>query len=97
MCYKYSGYCPVCGKKGTKKNEHHKRKRSGWGEGETIFVCEYPCHLAIDKVIQQKENEILRNYPEIYDDTLKDFIQQRIDPYEVMKGRRNKKNRRRRK
>ena len=97
MCYDYFGICPVCGKKNTKKNEHHKRKKAVWGEGETIFVCEYPCHLAIEEIVRQKENALLRQYPEIYDDTLKDFLNQKINPYEVVKGKGPRKKRRRRK
>ncbi len=85
------GECPICGWKG-RLSKHHKLKKFVFPELKNrktniIAICRYPCHDAIEKIVSQKENALLREHSqEIYLDTLQDFLDGKIDPFEVMKN-----------
>ena len=36
-------------------------------------VCRTPCHDALEELIREKENEILRQHPEIYEDAIREM------------------------
>lgn len=72
------GYCPGCKSHGVVLTNHHKWKRSVWGRdkkknGKTIWLCR-PCHDVLEAEITRKENEILRQHPDIYIGTLDEFL-----------------------
>ncbi len=89
-----NGVCPICGCR-TNLTKHHILKRVVFPElknkrSNTIAICRH-CHDALEIVITEKENAILRKYKEeIYVNTLKDFIEGRIDPDRVIKRKRRK-------
>jgi hypothetical protein len=85
MCIRYQGTCPICKRQGTKKDEHHKRKWKVFHEHDTVFLCQNLCHIALEAIIRQKENAILIQHPEIYDDTLQEFIDGKYDPFLITK------------
>jgi hypothetical protein len=80
------------------KSNHHILKSAVFGNGETIEVCRTPCHDALEELIRIKENEILRQHPEIYRDALKeitgnyDLIDEMMT--NIKKRRKNKRRRR---
>jgi hypothetical protein len=51
-------------------SHHHKLKEAVFGKGDQIEVCRTPCHDALEELIRIKENEILRQHPEIYEEAL---------------------------
>jgi hypothetical protein len=65
-------YCEVCQEWELDDNysRHHKKKSAVFGEGDTIEVCRTPCHDALEELIRIKENEILAQHPEIYEEAL---------------------------
>ena len=65
-------YCEICKEWELDENHsfHHIRKSAVFGEGETIEVCRTPCHDALEELIRIKENEILAQHPEIYEEAL---------------------------
>lgn len=70
-------YCSICqelqrGRK-VKKSHHHIFKYAVFGEGEVIEVCRTPCHDALEELIRIKENDILKQHPEIYEDALREI------------------------
>lgn len=87
------GECPICHWKG-RLTKHHKLKRVVFPElknkeGNTIAICRYPCHDAIELVITAKENALLRKHKqELYLDTLQDFLNGKIDPMRIVKKKR---------
>jgi len=89
------GQCPICGWKG-RLSKHHKLKRHVFPElknaqGNTIAICRFPCHDAVEIIITEKENALLRaNKKEIYLDTLQDFLDGKIDPTSVVKKKKRK-------
>jgi hypothetical protein len=91
-----NGECPICGWKG-KLTKHHKLKRVVFPElknkeGNTIAICRYPCHDAVELVITAKENALLRKHKqEVYLDTLQDFLDGKIDPEEVIRNHKKHK------
>ena len=81
--------CRICGWKG-RVTKHHKLKKYIWPElqneeSNIIYVCRYPCHDAIEEIIRQKENAILKQHPEIYEETIKEFLQGKYDPQGIMR------------
>ena len=68
-------FCQICKEWEMDSNHsrHHKKKSAVFGEGDAIDVCRTPCHDALEELIRQKENEILRQHPEIYEDALKEI------------------------
>lgn len=87
------GRCPICGLN-RNLTKHHILKKVVFPELKNkrkniIMICRY-CHDAIEIMITEKENVILRKYKqEIYFDTLDDFLKGKIDPKEIMKRKRN--------
>jgi hypothetical protein len=51
-------------------SQHHEKKYAVFGDGDVIDVCRTPCHDALEELIRIKENEILRQHPEIYEEAL---------------------------
>lgn len=73
------GYCPGCRRHGMLLTNHHNWKRSVWGRNKkknskTTWLCR-DCHTKLEVKISKKEGKILRQHPEIYIDTLNDFLQ----------------------
>lgn len=65
-------YCEICQTWEREDNysQHHKRKSAVFGDGDIVEVCRTPCHDALEELIRIKENEILRQHPEIYEEAL---------------------------
>jgi hypothetical protein len=65
-------FCKVCKTWEVESNysHHHKKKEAVFGNGDTIDICRTPCHDALEELIRIKENEILRQHPEIYEEAL---------------------------
>lgn len=65
-------YCEVCKEWELDHNHssHHKKKKAVFGEGDQIDICRTPCHDALEELIRIKENEILAQHPEIYEEAL---------------------------
>lgn len=99
------GYCPGCRRHGVVLTNHHNWKRSVWGRdkkknGKTTWLCR-DCHSELEAEITKKENAILKQHPEIYADTLREFLQKaegcdpeepileetKVKPHEVKKVR----------
>lgn len=51
-------------------SHHHKKKEAVFGDGDVVEVCRTPCHDALEELIRIKENEILKQHPEIYEEAL---------------------------
>jgi len=66
-------FCRICQEWCRDRSLHHIYKQSVWGDGETIEVCRTPCHDALEELIREKENLILRQHPEIYEDSIKEM------------------------
>ena len=66
--------CEICGciRPLTK---HHIFKGHVWGRRSTeiVYLCR-PCHDDVEKEITRKENIILRKHPEIYTETIDNFM-----------------------
>ena len=92
-------FCSICQDwvREAEKSHHHRIKLAVFGEGEMIEVCRTPCHDALEELIRIKENEILRQHPEIYEQAIKEItgnyqlISEMIDS---IKNRRQKRKRR---
>ena len=71
------GYCPICKWRNVRLTKHHKWRKAVWHDekkrGKTIMICR-ECHDELEKEITRRENEILRQHPEIYIGTLEEFI-----------------------
>lgn len=83
-----NGRCVICGWKG-KMSRHHKLKKYIWPELENskkniVLVCRTPCHDALEEIIRRKENEILRNHPEIYEEALREFKEGKHNPDKII-------------
>ena len=65
-------FCEICKEWEMDRNhsQHHKKKSAVFGDGDVIEVCRTPCHDALEELIRIKENEILRQHPEIYEEAL---------------------------
>ena len=65
-------YCKICQEWELDDNHsfHHIKKSAVFGEGDTIEVCRTPCHDALEELIRIKENKILAQHPEIYEEAL---------------------------
>ena len=71
-------FCKVCQEwckesQKVEKSHHHILKNAVFGNGEVIEVCRTPCHDALEELIRIKENEILKQHPEIYWEALKEI------------------------
>jgi len=91
-------FCQICRQWEMDDNHsrHHKRKSAVFGEGDQIDVCRTPCHDALEELIRIKENEILRQHPEIYEEALKEITGNHRairKYYGLILKRRSKKNR----
>ena len=74
-----TGICPICGKK-KNLSRHHIHKWAVFhddSDDNIIYLCER-CHNtgknSLEELIRQRENEILRQYPELYTKALKDYL-----------------------
>jgi hypothetical protein len=54
-------------------SRHHIYKSAVFGDGKEIEVCRTPCHDALEELIREKENAILRQHPEIYEEAIKEM------------------------
>lgn len=81
--------CPICGQYKL-CNRHHRYPRAVWGNSDDIIWLCLDCHQALHDEIRQKENLILRQYPEIYIGTLESLIRRKNDARRTSK--RNAKN-----
>lgn len=73
------GICPACGNR-RRLTKHHVKKFAVFhddSDDNIIYLCER-CHNAgknsLEELIRQRENEILRQYPELYTKALKDYL-----------------------
>ena len=68
--------CGICNQNRV-MTKHHVWRRAVWGRtnknNTIIYICRY-CHEALEIKITERENEILRQHPEIYSGTLNEFI-----------------------
>jgi len=72
------GYCPICKQHGLYLTRHHIWKTHVWGQDQKkqkkkIWICRL-CHDQIEQEITRRENEVLKNHPEIYIGTLQEFL-----------------------
>ena len=95
-------FCEICREWEVDRNysQHHVKKEAVFGDGDTIEVCRTPCHDALEELIRIKENELLRQHPEIYEEALAEITgnHRAIKKYYgmIQKRRSNKLKRRRR-
>ena len=68
-------FCRICKEwnSNAELSHHHKLKSAVFGNGEVIKVCRTPCHDALEELIRIKENEILKQHPEIYEESLNEI------------------------
>jgi hypothetical protein len=73
------GVCPVCGKK-TTLTKHHILKWKVFHNNDkdnVIYLCER-CHnqgkMCLEELIRERENDLLRQHPELYKKALDDYI-----------------------
>lgn len=66
------------------------RKSKIFHEPETEWICENVCHLAIEEIIRQRENELLRQHPELYDQVWREFVRGDHDPFEIVRRMRKR-------
>lgn len=72
------GYCPICRRTDVPLTRHHKWRTHVWKydrkkQKKKILICR-ECHDAVEIEITRRENEILREHPEIYIGTLNEFL-----------------------
>jgi hypothetical protein len=72
------GYCPICREDGLVLTKHHKWRRAVWSRnkkknGKVIWICR-PCHDRVEQEITFRENHLLHQHPEIYIETLNEFL-----------------------
>jgi hypothetical protein len=72
-----SGQCPICKEWFGELTKHHVWRRAVWGRGsdnnEIILICE-GCHATLEQEITRREGIVLREHPEIYQNTLQEFL-----------------------
>lgn len=80
-------FCPICKEwQHGEPDHHHIFKGAVFGRiGKTIEICRSPCHNAVEEIIRLKENDILRQHPEIYQDTLNEFLDGKYNVFEIEK------------
>lgn len=73
------GTCPICGRK-TTLTKHHILKWAVFHNDDkenTIYLCA-KCHNygknCLEELIRERENNILRQYPEMYLNALQDYM-----------------------
>lgn len=69
-------FCKICQEwcgGNVELSHHHIHKEAVFGEGEEMEVCRTPCHDALEELIREKENAILRQHPEIYEEAIKEM------------------------
>jgi len=57
--------CPICGNIRI-CNRHHRFPVAVWGQSNNIIWLCLDCHAELHREINKKENDILKQYPEIY-------------------------------
>jgi hypothetical protein len=69
-------FCKICQEWELDNNhsQHHEKKYAVFGDGDVIDVCRTPCHDALEELIRIKENEILKQHPEIYEEALREIV-----------------------
>lgn len=82
--------CEICGER-KRLTKHHIFRRAVWGRtrknNEVSYICR-DCHDILESEITRKENQILRQYPEIYAGTLNEFI---VGGKELVNSKRRKR------
>lgn len=73
------GTCPACGRR-RRLSKHHILKFAVFkndDDDNIIYLCEQ-CHNngknSLEELIRQRENDILRQYPELYTKALRDYL-----------------------
>lgn len=73
------GVCPICGRK-TTLTKHHILKWKVFHNNDkdnVIYLCER-CHNlgknSLEELIRERENDLLRQHPELYKKALDDYI-----------------------
>lgn len=73
------GICPACNKRKS-LTKHHILKYKIFSNDEPeniIYLCEH-CHNyglnCLEELIRERENDVLRNKPELYTNALADFL-----------------------
>lgn len=68
--------CPICLER-KKLTNHHLWRRAVFGRGnknnEIELICN-ECHQTLEAEITRKENQILKQHPEIYAGTFNEFL-----------------------
>lgn len=68
--------CPICLQR-KRLTKHHIWRRAVFGRtpknNETEYICN-ECHQTLEAEITKKENEVLKQYPEIYAGTLNEYL-----------------------
>lgn len=68
--------CPICLERKV-LHRHHLWRRAVFGRtsrnNETELICD-ECHQTLEAEITRKENQVLRQYPEIYAGTFNEFL-----------------------
>lgn len=65
--------CPICLQR-KRLTKHHIWKKFIFGRNtETELICQ-ECHQTLEAEITRKENEVLKNYPEIYAGTFNEML-----------------------
>jgi len=99
MGYEMRFFCRICqewcgGR--IELSHHHKFPFAIFGDGEVVECCRTKCHDALNELIREKENAILVQHPEIYEDALKEMSgnQEMIDFYyaKIEERRKQKRN-----
>jgi 5-methylcytosine-specific restriction endonuclease McrA len=73
------GVCPICGNY-KDLSRHHIHKFTVFhddSEQNIFYICE-KCHnqgaVCLEALITERENDLLRKYPELYEEALMDYI-----------------------
>ncbi len=81
------GVCPKCHRYG-KLTKHHIYRSAVWHpyrQNKKKCLCR-DCHDSLEKRITAAENEVLRQYPELYTRVLNDFLYPRKENGRIIKS-----------
>ena len=91
-----NGVCPIC-KRRTILTRHHILKWNVFhndNEDNIIYLCE-KCHNngknCLEELIRERENNLLRKHPELYENALRDY-KEGVRPRRIIYARRRIKN-----